>query len=132
MDSGQNLGWRYNGGIEFHQGIDCGGGGEEIKNTTGFDMIVVGVSTEDTPYGYYVKIRLSGTNYYLIYQHLSQINVGINQTIAAGSNQIIAYTGGTGGVDPHLHLTLTTDSQLMFSTNPTIIKQFYDPRIIFK
>jgi len=145
MHSGQNFGWRYNGGVEFHQGMDYGCVTESIYNTTGYQMMVVSCGNdvygynEDTntydELGYYVKVRLLGTDKYLIFQHLHGYSVTVGQIINVNSTGVIAVTGDSGAGGYHLHLTMTDKAGDVYypMSSPYVGKEsFYDPRIYFK
>lgn len=56
IEQGQNFGWRYNGLLEYHQGLDYACSYETITNTTGYDMTVMESDFDDDGMGGYVRV----------------------------------------------------------------------------
>ena len=129
IEQGQNFGWRYNGLLEYHQGLDYACSYETITNTTGYDMTVM-ESKEVSSMGNYVRVYIEELDIYITYMHLSSRNVSIYESIAPGGT--IGITGNTGGdYGLHLHVSVSTAN----SSYPVTITErnnFLDPRIYFK
>jgi murein DD-endopeptidase MepM/ murein hydrolase activator NlpD len=61
------------------------------------------VPTPRSDYGNFIIIH-HANGFASLYAHLSQVIVSTGQTVVQG--QVIGYSGNTGGVPPHLHLTV--------------------------
>ena len=99
-DESQHPGWRWPG----HNGLDFGGAlfgapGDPILAAAPGD--VSRISFEEGGYGLYIRlIHLDGSQTY--YAHLSQVNVRLNQHLAAGER--LGLMGSSGCADGvHLH-----------------------------
>ncbi len=139
MERGQNFGWRYNSGVEFHQGMDYGCSYETIYNTTGKDLIVnysgndYNPNTGKSEFGNYIKVRVKDTEDYLLFMHLSSYSSVPKYGIIPPGG-IIGVTGNTGSsTGPHLHLQLVRGNEtLNWTDEPELMHYFYDPRIYFE
>lgn len=129
IEQGQNFGWRYNDGLEYHQGLDYACSYETITNTTGYTMDVM-ESDNVSSMGNYVRVYIRELDIYITYMHLSRRDVVKYASIAPGGT--IGITGNTGGdYGLHLHVSVSTAN----SSYPVTITErnsFLDPRIYFK
>jgi hypothetical protein len=103
---GENPSWYIPAGFPGHEGIDWSiPVGTPIYAVADGEVFYINQDPNASPYGIYVRIRHQGGVYETIYAHLSQVTVGLNQTVTAG--HVIALSGDTGkSTGPHLHFTL--------------------------
>jgi hypothetical protein len=96
----------YMPGFPGHEGIDWAiPVGTPIYAVADGEVFYINQDPNASPYGIYVRMRHQGGAYETIYAHLSQVMVGLHQTVTAG--HVIALSGNTGrSTGPHLHFTL--------------------------
>jgi len=97
---------------EFHNGIDLAVNvGTKIKAVFYGEVSETGVSPT---YGNYVKY-MTEDNFTIMYAHLDEVLVAVNDTIEKG--QIIALSGNTGlSTGAHLHVAIWKNEKLVDPT----------------
>ena len=115
ISQNQNFGWRHNGGLELHKGMD-------IKKDEGTSIYAVSSGSYDSKgdlpgsRGFYVKLKTIANNstYYITYQHMKEAtSLTSTSTITKGTT-VVGKVGHTGSVysstgnGDHLHIEIST------------------------
>ena len=128
----QNFGWRYNGGLVFHQGIDLSrfSNGNSYSTTTPVYNMSGGYHRSDyssgpNGMGHWIqtKATVGGADYYIIYMHLTSYD-----TTKTTKGNIIGYVGATPNVALHLHVHIGVNSD---SVAISPLSNYLDPNVFF-
>ena len=110
--------WPIRGGISqfaswYHMGIDITNpAGTPIVAAQNGKVTKISTGTWDGGYGNNIMID-NGGGYQTLYAHMSGVNVGVGQEVAAGKT-VIGYVGNTGrSTGPHLHFEIRKNGVLV-------------------
>lgn len=120
ISGGQNYGWRYCGGRDFHDGADISSGYSFGSNVFAAASGTVVNSGWDASMGYYVKIShsINNVSYYTTYMHMAYPPlVSVNSTVSAGTQLgFMGSTGNSTGVHLHFQVSVWNSSQNKYVT----------------
>jgi murein DD-endopeptidase MepM/ murein hydrolase activator NlpD/dihydroneopterin aldolase len=139
-NSNQDFGWRYNGGLDFHTGIDLSrysNATNYTSNTQVRSMASGIVFRAGTGWGGGLSVQtmstINSTDYFIAYMHLSSthLSVGINDQNKPSitQNDPIGFVGDSGSPDAiHLHVTVGVNTHDVSKNNRS---HYIDPKVFF-